>query len=109
MAAPPGSNLPADNQRDAFMLLIAQGIAKYALPPALLCIGVTYLMRSRLNSFKATLFEDLVLYILHCYTAMDIGFNIGMKLFKPVFEQKVLDQMPNSECAEAIRKAKAYS
>ncbi|BFZ01338.1 hypothetical protein BsWGS_04377 [Bradybaena similaris] len=107
---PPRSILYTDNVREAEVIgeLAVEGLYKYGLPSMIACLGATFLMRRRINSFMATRVERVILSALHYYAASDIGFNIGMRLYEPTFEQKVMEQIPNSEYAKIIRETRRH-
>ncbi|BFZ01341.1 hypothetical protein BsWGS_04380 [Bradybaena similaris] len=108
MGAPPGPNLPPNNEQETLGRVFTEGLAKYVLPSINICLVAIVLMRIRCESFAATRFECFVLSALHYYAAFDIGYTIGMKLYEPILEQKVLEQMPNSEYAKVIQEARRY-
>ncbi|BFZ01337.1 hypothetical protein BsWGS_04376 [Bradybaena similaris] len=99
-----------DNVREAEVIgeLALDGLYKYGLPSMIACLGATFLMRRRINSFTATRVERVILSALHYYAACDIGTNIGMRLYQPIFEQKVMEQIPNSEYAKIIRETRRH-
>ncbi|CAG5134985.1 unnamed protein product [Candidula unifasciata] len=107
---PPPPVVNTDSIREAEVLgeIAVEGLYKYGLPSMILCIGATFLMRRRVAGFTATRAERFILSAMHYYAASDIGFNLGMKIYEPTFEQKVVERIPNSDYAKIIRESRRF-
>lgn len=83
--------------------LFTDGVVKYCLPTLLVCVGGIFLMRRRVGSQRATRAEHVALSVLQYYGAAFFGLTAAMQYYRPTFEQKVLERIPNSNYAKVIR------
>ncbi|GFN75432.1 hypothetical protein PoB_000193800 [Plakobranchus ocellatus] len=97
---------PSDRDNELLAKFVVEGLLKFTLPAILVATAGTYYMRRRASSLMATPAERWILTGMHYYAGANLGASLGMWLYQPIFERKVLEQTPNSDLAKAIRESK---
>lgn len=85
---------------------MADGFLKYGLPISAAAVTGTFLMRRRHRQLKTTPIESFLLSALHYYGALSLGLYAGMTLYAPQFEATVLEKIPDSAIAHAIKEGR---
>ncbi|CAG5134984.1 unnamed protein product [Candidula unifasciata] len=87
--------------------LVTEGLLLYCLPSFVVCMGGMYLMRRRAATKTVSRVEQMALSALQYYGAGILGLGVAMQYYRPQFEQKVLEKIPNSTYAKLIRNRNA--
>ncbi|GFR60928.1 hypothetical protein ElyMa_003544200 [Elysia marginata] len=92
-----------DHENQVLAKLVLDGLLKFTLPAMVLATAGTYYMRRRAASLKATPAERWILTGMHYYAGASLGASMGMWVYEPILERKILEQAPHSEIAKAIK------
>ena len=95
-----------DEEKEVLARLVLDGLLKFTLPAIAMATAGTYYMRRRAASLKATPAERWILTGMHYYAGASLGTTVGMWLYEPILERKILEQAPNSDIARAIKEQK---
>lgn len=98
--------MPAKNDSEKLNDIIFEGILYFGIPASILLGGATFFMRRRARNLVATTAEHAVLNVLLYYGAVSVGFGLGMGLYSPFMEKKILERIPYSDVAAAIREGR---
>ncbi|KAH9500394.1 hypothetical protein Btru_071724 [Bulinus truncatus] len=98
--------LPPKNDAEKLNDIIFEGIMFFGLPAAAGLAVATYLMRGRARRLVATTGEHILLAGMQYYGAFSIGFSVGMLVYGPIMESKILDRLPYSDIARDIREGR---
>ncbi|RUS87779.1 hypothetical protein EGW08_004444 [Elysia chlorotica] len=95
-----------DQENEILAKLVLEGLLKFTLPAIAIATAGTYYVRRRAASLKATPVERWVLTGMHYYAGTSLGASMGMWMYEPILERKILEQAPHSDIARAIREEK---
>lgn len=87
MIPPPETNIEKLND------IIYEGVLYFGLPSAIALCVATYIMRGRAERLEATTLELALLSCMQYYGALGIGFSLGMTIYQPFMQRKIVERI----------------